>query len=483
MIKKFKDAKEKGAIIVFTALLLPLMMICVGLAFDLGNLYVHKTRLQNAADAAALAGAREFAVNNETKDSHPYADAEARTYAEKNAEENNLPNSISFKQGYPKAVEDESAIYYRVILNETVPLYFLRIIGKEQQDVSASAIAAIAWSVAEENKSGDELFIVKSHFDAVNAVNNPDTVTMAGQVSTTFDGNIVCTDGTGASMSEEAGKAYYNNMLNNGNFQYSSQTAGLQAFIKSAARDANLSIEDAVIKDVDMKYHSEGVYEAYDETALPAQVRSLLGLPSYSEYFPNGTPDWTSSQAEWDAYGVSRDAYRAAAGGNFKDVNSGYKNINSSTLSEGNVALTTTGDGNVAFNIDGAISGSASDPVYVYIDETVNQSVNLDVTASNGRPVIFVYNGTAQVAFNIASGTTFSGYVYAPHASQVIVNAYGGNFEGTIMADNLTLRGDHATYKYKDFGVGGSTGQGSKQRVLRKTSSIKLANPSNISWD
>ncbi|MBO6305298.1 MAG: Tad domain-containing protein [Selenomonadaceae bacterium] len=483
MIKKLKNAKEKGAIIVFTALLLPLMMICVGLAFDLGNLYVHKTRLQNAADAAALAGAREFAASNDTRSpdtvsSHPAADAEAREYAEENAEKNNIKNEISLTPA-PQAKEDadNNAIYYRVDLQETVPLYFLRIIGREQQDVSASAIAAIAWSVAEENTSGDELFIVKSHFDAVNAVNNPDTVTMAGQVSTTFDGNIVVTDGTLNAKSDEDGKAYLKNMEDNDHFKYSSQMAGLNAFLKSEASKNNMTIEDAVIKDTDMKYHSEAYYEPYDETALPAKARAAMGLPD-----PIGNvPTWQSSQAEWDAYGVARDNYRSSDGyDKFLDINAGNKTVDASMLTE-NCAYTTTGDGNLAINLNSSISGT--EPVYLYIDETVNQHINLDVTASNGRPVIFIYNGTAEVAFNISSGQTFSGYVYAPYASQVIVNAGGASFEGTIMADNLTLRGDNASYKYVNYGMGGGSGQGSKVRILTKTSSIKLANPSNISWD
>jgi len=488
-MRDFWKNREKGAIIVLTALLLPMMMLCLALAIDLGNLYSHKTRLQNAADAAALAGARAYAASEEenttadTVTSHPYADAEAERYIEADAELKNLPNAEIVPQFEAVEVEDDNAVYYGVKLQETVPLYFLRIIGKTEQEVSADSIAAIAWSVAEENTSGDELFIVKSHFDAVNAISSPDNVKTAGQISTTFDGNIVVTDGTLKEYTDEDKKAYFNNMKDNGNFQYSAQTVGLNGFLKSAARDANMTIEDAVIKDTDMKYHSEGYYQAYDQTALPAKARQKIGLPSYSEYFTEGTPTWQSSQAEWDAYGVARDSYKAADGyGKFLDVNAGNKTVDASMLTEDR-AYTTTGDGNMAINLNSYISGT--EPVYLYIDETVNQQINLDVTASNGRPIIFVYNGKAQVSFNIASGTTFSGYVYAPYASQVIVNAGGGNFEGTIMADNLTLRGDHATYKYRDFGVGGSSGQGSKKRILTKTSSVKLVgnNKVNMSWN
>ena len=52
--------KERGAIFVLTALLLPIMFGCLGIAYDVGNVYMHKARLQNVTDAAALAGGRAY---------------------------------------------------------------------------------------------------------------------------------------------------------------------------------------------------------------------------------------------------------------------------------------------------------------------------------------------------------------------------------------------------------------------------------------
>ena len=48
--------EERGAIFVLTALMLPVIFGFMGIAYDVGNVYVHKSRLQNVADAAALAG-------------------------------------------------------------------------------------------------------------------------------------------------------------------------------------------------------------------------------------------------------------------------------------------------------------------------------------------------------------------------------------------------------------------------------------------
>ena len=49
--------QERGAIIIFVALGLVVLIGMMGLAIDLGHAYVNKSQLQNIADACALAGA------------------------------------------------------------------------------------------------------------------------------------------------------------------------------------------------------------------------------------------------------------------------------------------------------------------------------------------------------------------------------------------------------------------------------------------
>ncbi|BAL81739.1 hypothetical protein SELR_00310 [Selenomonas ruminantium subsp. lactilytica TAM6421] len=47
---------EKGTVLVFVALALPFLILFAGMAIDIGRGYLHKSYMQNAADAAALAG-------------------------------------------------------------------------------------------------------------------------------------------------------------------------------------------------------------------------------------------------------------------------------------------------------------------------------------------------------------------------------------------------------------------------------------------
>ncbi|MDP2101731.1 MAG: Tad domain-containing protein [Methylotenera sp.] len=51
---------QRGAVAIIVAICLTLLIGMLGLVLDLGHLYVAKTELQNAADAAALSGAKEL---------------------------------------------------------------------------------------------------------------------------------------------------------------------------------------------------------------------------------------------------------------------------------------------------------------------------------------------------------------------------------------------------------------------------------------
>ena len=57
-LQKLKD--QTGATAVVIAISLVLLVSCAALAIDLANLYVKRNELQNAADAGALAGARNL---------------------------------------------------------------------------------------------------------------------------------------------------------------------------------------------------------------------------------------------------------------------------------------------------------------------------------------------------------------------------------------------------------------------------------------
>ena len=58
-------SRQRGQAMVLYALLMPIFLLFVGVALDLGWYYLNVSRLQNAADAAAWAGANALVEENE----------------------------------------------------------------------------------------------------------------------------------------------------------------------------------------------------------------------------------------------------------------------------------------------------------------------------------------------------------------------------------------------------------------------------------
>lgn len=71
------ESQEKGQTIVIVALVLVALLIFVALAIDIGLLHLERRHMQNAADAGALAGARELCLGRSAAE----AIAKAREYA------------------------------------------------------------------------------------------------------------------------------------------------------------------------------------------------------------------------------------------------------------------------------------------------------------------------------------------------------------------------------------------------------------------
>lgn len=143
-----KSKAQKGAFLVFAALLLPFLFIFAGFVVDFGYAWAYKSKLQNAADAAALAGASHFA-NGDSYGEHPNADSYANQFLKANF--GYLPNPIqNLKMQAQEATEKNSATgeeethgYYRVAFSEKVPVTFMKLFNYDGLDVRVEAVAII----------------------------------------------------------------------------------------------------------------------------------------------------------------------------------------------------------------------------------------------------------------------------------------------------------------------------------------------------
>lgn len=157
--------REKGAIFIMTAFVLPLLLVITGIAIDMGSAYVRHVQLQNAADAAVLAGGDYL--------DKPYkVNGIVRTYVQDNLNEYIEVYKLVQQAEYP--VQDKSVNYQVDILDNEldVTLYsnvktsFLRIVGITDIPVKATAKAAVEF-----NGFDDEMFrfsIVAAHKSSEN---------------------------------------------------------------------------------------------------------------------------------------------------------------------------------------------------------------------------------------------------------------------------------------------------------------------------
>lgn len=125
---------ESGAVLAFVALSLVGIIGLGGLAIDLGRGYVVKVRLARAVDAAALAGASAVRLGEAT----------ARQHATAVAALNGLRDGVDgvdLTLEFDTNAEGEHTVAASV--ERSVPVTLMRILGWEELDVSAAAVAAV----------------------------------------------------------------------------------------------------------------------------------------------------------------------------------------------------------------------------------------------------------------------------------------------------------------------------------------------------
>ena len=115
---------QSGQTIVFVAIALLVLLAFVALSVDVGNVWGQRRRMQNAADAGALAGAREICFGNPGA-----AETRAMEYAVTRNEADSA--DVSITSGYTVTV----------VTTETVETYFAGLIGFDTIDVNARASA------------------------------------------------------------------------------------------------------------------------------------------------------------------------------------------------------------------------------------------------------------------------------------------------------------------------------------------------------
>jgi Flp pilus assembly protein TadG len=148
---------ERGAVAVAVAILLPVIIGITGLVIDVGSWYETQSQLQNAADAAALAGAQDL------PNSPSSATAAAQTLAADN---------VSGATVTPVTPYDGNSSEIQVTVSKPGSVTFASIFGISGPTITASAVA--------EATQGTGTFIYAAS-TACNAI----SITDSGKISTT----------------------------------------------------------------------------------------------------------------------------------------------------------------------------------------------------------------------------------------------------------------------------------------------------------
>lgn len=133
-MKQMRDESGQAAILV--GLSLVVILGFVGFAADVGVLLHDKRNLQIAADAAAIAGAKEIRISTAQVTTAAYAASAQNGYA-------NGVNGVTVVPSYPAADGPHAGdpAYAEAIVRQTQPGFFMRIFGFASMPVSARAVA------------------------------------------------------------------------------------------------------------------------------------------------------------------------------------------------------------------------------------------------------------------------------------------------------------------------------------------------------
>lgn len=427
--------RQKGQILVFTAVLLPLLMAACGFTVDFGNMYMHKSRLQNAADAAAIAGGYAFRDNKENIDSHSKANN-----ASKESVKSNLSNFDGISRLCQARVDKDGVIYYRVELSESVPVYFLRLFGVgDSTTVSADSIASIVNLGGGKNNIFQNLFSFGSGgFASTNANQNPDDpgVSLIGN-SSFYQGDI-----RGIGPDADMSKHYTHELLT---------FASRDAFLA----DRKLTVRQAL--DIDKK---NGTHEYYTtpsqdyEHRLDDNLKDIVAAAKGHEYI------WSNNEKKFS------DILSQAANNNFYVYN-------------------TTG-GNPDIRIDCLPPKSDPNdnrPLYIVCNNIGNIFFENKIEDPNSRPIIIVYTGKSKEQINVTAdkGSYFHGIIYAPYV-KVHINDDKMSFYGSVASKEIEITGK-GTYEI-DKTIGGGDGNSAGNGTASSNATVGLTSPpADISWD
>lgn len=149
---ELKDRNERGFVLVFCSVTLLVMTSLGGFAVDVGNWYSKASKLQNAADAASLAGAPYLPgdVNGAIAAAKQSLEQNGFGHALVNDQAGDVHGGAGVKKDTPTVYISQDATYpsrLKVEVGQTVPNYFTSLLGYNQQTLIRAANASYRMAI------------------------------------------------------------------------------------------------------------------------------------------------------------------------------------------------------------------------------------------------------------------------------------------------------------------------------------------------
>ncbi|HDQ73886.1 MAG TPA: hypothetical protein ENN19_17585 [Chloroflexi bacterium] len=151
MDKEYLKRSEEGQVLVLLVFGIIALLAVAGLAIDGGTVFLQRRRMQNSADASALAGTRLLAAAICEKDGVDDASiwAEVQAYAAKNGVNDPADNVMAYYVNHEKQalglVGDGTIPHGATGISSTVKItsstYFMMLVGIDEAGASAAALA------------------------------------------------------------------------------------------------------------------------------------------------------------------------------------------------------------------------------------------------------------------------------------------------------------------------------------------------------
>jgi len=148
MATQRRQQSQRGVALYFYALMVVGSIGCIGLAVDVGTIYMIKARLSAAVDAAALAGGRSVNFANSTATAQTNFTTTADNFIAANFPTGYF-NTLSAPMVTPTFSEEsdgngnpDGVLDFKVVASVSAPTYFMRIFGVNSVNVGATGTAS-----------------------------------------------------------------------------------------------------------------------------------------------------------------------------------------------------------------------------------------------------------------------------------------------------------------------------------------------------